>query len=148
MAIDPKTIGGQIECLARLTDAPDNFVRQVRALFLDKGIALEDEATLYRNALEEAFRREHKIRESTGRARKSIAQLQEQFTRLSQVYRSHLQHLKEIRGSLESYSKAGRQGRKKKPAPRGPRVSRLKRTVVTRPQRDGRAMVPGPKDVQ
>jgi hypothetical protein len=151
MAIDPKSIGGQIECLARLTGAPETFVEQVRALFLNKGISLDEEVAPYVAALEEAFLRERKIRSSTGKARQNLQRLQNQFNRLGDAYRKQLGQLKEIRRSLEAYSqvRADQQarGRKKKVRPTVV-VSVRRPSVVTRPQRDGRSMVPGPEDLQ
>jgi hypothetical protein len=151
MAIDPKSIGGQIECLARLTGAPESFVEQVRALFLNKGISLDEQVEPYMGALEEAFLRERSIRSSTGKARDNLQRLQKQFNRLGEAYRRQLGQLKEIRRSLESYSRlrADQHARALKKKTRPKVVVAVRRpSVVTRLQRDGRAMVPGPKEVQ
>ena len=55
-----KSIGDEIEMLAKLTGAPPEFVEQVRALFLNKAISLDEDATPYSAALEEAFVRAEK----------------------------------------------------------------------------------------
>ncbi len=73
---EPRTIGQQIESLARLTGAPESFVCQVRNLFSGKGITLQTDASPYIAALEEAFTREESIRNSTRRARHNLSRVQ------------------------------------------------------------------------
>ena len=86
MQFEPKSISEQIECLARLTAAPGSFVVQVKSLFSRKGISLDEDATPYLKALEEAFKREENIRSTTQRARQNIRKLQKNFNRIGQAY--------------------------------------------------------------
>ena len=83
MSYEPKSIEQQIDCLARLTGAPESFVNQVRQLFNSKGISLDDDAEPFVPALEEAFRREESIRCSTHRARQNLSKLQESFRKIA-----------------------------------------------------------------
>lgn len=144
---EDKTIRGHIDWLARRTGAPRSFILQVHALFRHKGISLDDEATPYLTALEEAFRREAAIRDTAGRARRSIAELHEQFSRIGASYRQQLAQLRRIRSSLGATSPS------EAPPKRGGRpgaavIATNGRLVVTRPQQDGHIMVPGPDDLQ
>jgi hypothetical protein len=65
MTRDPRTIDEQIQCLARLTGAPDAFVGEVRALFRRRGISLAADAAPFLAALEDAFLREERMRTQT-----------------------------------------------------------------------------------
>jgi hypothetical protein len=73
MNFEAKSIGDQIDCLARLTGAPQSFVEQVRDLFTRKGISLDEDSTPYLRALEEAFIREESIRVGSTAARRGAA---------------------------------------------------------------------------
>ncbi len=149
MTYEPKTISDQIECLARLTGAPDSFVDQVKCLFSNKGIDLDDNASPYLDALEDAFRREESIRCSSFRARENIAKLQHNFQKVGKAYVKQISQLKKIQSSLQEQSRRLRRA--------SGRVRSNKthvtikgdhRTYVTRPERDDLPMVPGPKEVQ
>lgn len=144
---EDKSIRGHIDWLARRTGAPQSFIQQVRALFRNKGISLDAEAAPYLAALEEAFRREAAVRDTAGRARRSIAELQAQFTRIGASYRQQLAQLRRIRSSLDS-SSAGGQRRKRSGSPGATVIATNGRVVVTGPQKDGHTMVPGPDDLQ
>ena len=72
MNFQPKSICDHIECLSRLTGAPDAFITQVKALFAKKGISLNADASPYLKALEEAFRREESIRATTHGGKKTF----------------------------------------------------------------------------
>jgi len=144
---EDNTIRGHIDWLARRTGAPRSFILQVQALFRHKGISLEDEATPYLAALEEAFRREAAIRDTAGRARRSIAELNAQFSRIGASYRQQLAQLRRIRSSLQASSASDARS---KPGgrPGATVIAASGRLVVTRPQQDGHTMVPGPDDLQ
>jgi hypothetical protein len=143
MEFEPKSILQQIECLARLTGASESFVGQVKALFTQKGISLDEDASPYLHALEEAFRREESIRSNSSRARKSLSGLQSNFNKIGQAYVKQIDQLRKMRSNL--------QGRRRK---RGrlsiPPVSIQgdHRTYVTPPQRETMPMVPGPEEIQ
>ncbi len=148
MANDPKSIGSQIDCLARLTGAPDSFVEQVRSLFLTKGLSLEDAVAPYLDALEEAFRREEMIRRSTGRARESLSRLNHQFNRLGDAYRRQIEELKRMRSAASATSSgSGSRGAKSRKRQRL-LIATDRPAVVTRTQRDVAILVPGPSDPQ
>ena len=149
MIFEPKTIGEHIKCLARMTGAPESFVGQVRGLFSTKGISLDEDASPYVNALEEAFRREESIRTSSRRARHNIARLQDNFNRIGKAYVQQLEQLHRVRTNLSP------QGRRETKAASVTRKTGTElaipgdhRTYVTRPQTEEMPMVPGPKDEQ
>ena len=145
MSFDPKSIAEQIECLARLTDAPDNFVFQVRELFLKKGIPLHSDASPYIKALEEAFQREESIRDSAAKARASVQRLRSNFSRMGESYTRQIDQLKQIQSNLQERARTLRAAEKStKVKVRG----RSNKALVTRRQSDDLPMVPGPKDVQ
>ncbi len=144
MEYEPKSIAEQIECLARLTGAPDSFVDQVRELFARKGISLQEEATPYVKALEEAFVREENIRAGTRRARQSAARLRTDFERIGKAYVQQLERMRRAQSGLG----AQRRGKQSQAQPEslGPEVTG--RNVVTRQQTEEMPMVPGPEDLQ
>jgi len=146
MEFEPKTIGEHIECLARMTSAPDSFVDQVRTLFSCKGIALDDDATPYAAALDEAFTREECIRATTRRARLSVVKLQSDFSRIGKAYVDQLTQTRRTQSGQRDLSKKARELSHGKPT--HVVITGNHRTYVTRPQRDTFPMVPGPKELQ
>jgi hypothetical protein len=148
MALNTKTIRAHIDGLARQTGAPDSFVDQIRALFLDKGFSLEEEAAPYASAIEEAFRREAMIRRSTGRVRDNLCRLQDQFTRITEVYRAQLHQLRQIRNSLRLHG-AREAPRDREAHETSPLIIATTRAAVVTPlQREAIPLVPGPTDTQ
>ena len=149
MNYEPKSIAEHIECLARLTGAPVSFVDQVRQLFTSKGISLDTAATPFLNALEEAFRREESIRCSSYRAKQNIAKLQENFQKVGEAYVEQISQLKRIQSKLQDQS---RRLRRKLGSQRSEStqitIKGDHRTLITRPEREELAMVPGPKEDQ
>jgi len=149
MHFEPQSIADHIECLARLTGAPQAFVIQVKDLFSRKGISLESDATPYLKALEEAFKREEHIRTTTARARQNLARLQDNFSKVGQAYVRQLEHLKKIQARLQE---SGRSVRGAEHAEGGLHEISVPggnhRTLVTRQQRDNLPLVPGPDDPQ
>ena len=151
---DLNSIEAQIDCLARLTGAPGTFVEQVRQLFVRKGISLQDDATPYIPALEQAFRREETVRNSAKKTQKNLDEVQQHFKQIGQSYKKQIDQLKKIRQSLQKTARTlpGGVATSSAPAPKGKKrvlIATKRPTVVTSPQRD-RAfpMVPGPKEVQ
>ena len=144
MPFEPKSIAEQIECLARLTDAPDNFVFQVRELFLKKGISLSSDASPYINALEEAFQREESIRDSAAKARASVQRLRSNFARMGESYTRQIDQLKQIQSNLQERARTMREVETSTKV----KVRGKGKSLVTRRQNDDLPMVPGPKDVQ
>lgn len=149
MMFEPKTIAEQIECLARLTGAPQTFVIQVRDLFSRKGIPLESDASPYLKALEEAFRREESIRTTAKRAQRNVKRLAENFNKIGRTYVRQLEHLKKIQTELRSQGRRVETAResleKKSKRPAG----RTKRPQFMTPQvSDHMPMVPGPEEEQ
>jgi len=146
MNIEPRSIADHIDCLARLTGAPQSFVLQVKELFSRKGIPLETDAEPYIAALEEAFRREESIRASARCARRNIASLHESFNKIG---RSYVRQLEQKRGMHSKKSRRAGEHR----TGRGGAGSQIAipadhRSIVTRQQRDDYPMVPGPKEKQ
>jgi len=120
------TLEESILKLASETGASSSFVDKVRALFLGRGIDLEDSSEPYTEALNEAFRRHATIRERIDEARESLVRLQANIVEMSEVFQDHLTRL---RGSQE---------RTIVPAP----TQRLVRGDCDR------AVVPGPEEIQ
>lgn len=145
---EPKSIADHIECLARLTGAPQSFVMQIKDLFSKKGISLDEDAEPYLQALEEAFRREEAIRASTRRVHDNVARLQNNFSRIGKAYVRQLKQLKRIQSHLEGHKKTthtvkAKSDRVEMSIPGGDH-----RTLVTRQQLDDYPMVPGPEEIQ
>ncbi len=149
MINEPQTIDEHIECLSRLTGAPDSFTSQVKELFTRKGITLESDATPYVRALEEAFQREESIRHDARQARNNAAQLRNNFTKLGQTYTKQLAQLKRIQASLRRHM-SGKPDRASSASPtlRAIRVRGKKHVYTTRTVLDEMPMVPGPEDPQ
>jgi hypothetical protein len=143
MTYEPRSIADHIACLARLTGAPDSFVVQVKALFGRKGISLDEDATPYQKALEEAFRREENIRFSAKRARANLASMNDDFRRMG---RSYVEQAARRGAQAEPMRQAGRS---RYTIARGTEIA-IKgdhRTFVTRTEREELPLVPGPDDI-
>jgi hypothetical protein len=147
---DPKSISEQIESLARLTGAPEPFVCQVKSLFENKGISLDEDATPYLKALEDAFRREESIRANAERARQNVARLRSTFDKLGAAYADKLSRLDRGRETLrEAGRKLGdRLARKASQSTTRVVVPEGHRSYVMRHQRDTLPLVPGPEEPQ
>jgi len=145
MRDEAMTIEAKIEALAHETEAPATFIEQVRNLFLTKGIPLGDDSTPYLLALGEAFRREEHIRRSTLTAKQNLDRLQTHFSRIGNQYRKQLEQLQKIKRTLERHSRhiesRSRHGAWSDKSLETP-------SLVTRTEKDGRVMVPGPDEVQ
>jgi hypothetical protein len=147
---EPRSIGEHIDCLARLTGAPGSFVDQVRELFTRKGISLDEEAAPFLTALEEAFRREERIRCSSHRARANLTKIQDNFKKVGKAYVDQLSKLKNIQESLHQQTQRMRKSAtpQEKPSTTHVTIKGDHRTFVTRPEREELPMVPGPKEIQ
>ena len=119
MHFEAKSIRDQIDCLARLTGAPDSFVEQVQDLFTRKGISLDDDSSPYLRALEEAFIREESIRVGTLAARAASADVE---------------HVREARPARAQVV-------------RDVRIE-TRPLLVTRRQHEEQPLVPGPEELQ
>jgi uncharacterized coiled-coil DUF342 family protein len=91
------TLEESIVRLASETGASPSFVEKVRALFLGRGIDLEDSSEPYAAALSEAFRRHATIRERIDEARESLVRLHSNISEMSEVFQSHLSRLRGLR---------------------------------------------------
>lgn len=142
MSSRDNSIGEQVDRLARQTGASQTFVRRIRALFLNKGISLEEDATPYFTSLEEAFRREQGIRINAIQTRENLQRLQHQLLRFSRVFQEQLARLKDLRGSLNpTSSQTGSMGKRQ-----------YRITVLSSgrraPSKGKGFLVPGPKEPQ
>lgn len=146
LSLEPKTIAEQIECLARLTNAPSTFVGQVKDLFSRKGISLHEDASPYLKALEEAFHREEVIRANASRARTNIEKMQTSFQRIGEEYSRQVRS-SEL-GRRQPAAKAGTRAKSSKSSRVQVAIPGDHRTFVTPPQREDIPMVPGPEDLQ
>lgn len=145
MTTDPKSIDEHIECLARLTGAPDSFVTQVKELFTRKGITLDTDATPYLIPLEEAFQREEAIRADAKYTRQSVQRLQDNFNKLRHTYTKQLEQLRSIQASLRGQTTAKQKSSGKL---RAVRIRGERHVYTTRTVFDELPMVPGPDDLQ
>lgn len=91
------TLEESIVKLASETGASQSFVEKVRALFLGRGIDLEDSSEPYAEALKEAFRRHATIRERIDEARESLVRLQSNIAEMGEVFQDHLSRLRQAR---------------------------------------------------
>jgi hypothetical protein len=149
MSLEPKTIAEQIECLARLTGAPQTFVCQVKDLFSKKGIPLTSDASPYLKALEEAFKREETIRTSAQRARRNIERLADNFTKIGKSYVRQLEQLQKIKANLRAQGSSPRQPKQRlsELPPRGG-IETGSRQFMTPQVTDELPLVPGPEEEQ
>ncbi|MCP3982391.1 MAG: hypothetical protein GY716_24070 [bacterium] len=140
----PKSIADHIDCLARLTNAPDSFVGQVRQLFTMKGISLDEDAAPYLQALEEAFRREEQIRARANSVQTNLSKIRDRF---DQIGKNYVKQLERLRGA-ESKGGNAKTGTQKRDRVTEVTVVGDHRSLVTKPQYDSLPMVPGPKERQ
>jgi uncharacterized coiled-coil DUF342 family protein len=91
------TLEESIVKLASETGASPSFVEKVRALFLGRGIDLEDSSEPYTAALSEAFQRHSEIRERIGDARESLVRLHTNIAEMGEVFQDHLARLRGLR---------------------------------------------------
>jgi uncharacterized coiled-coil DUF342 family protein len=91
------TLEESIVKLASETGASPSFVEKVRALFLGRGIDLEDSSEPYSAALYEAFQRHSAIRERIGDARESLVRLHTNIAEMGELFEDHLARLRELR---------------------------------------------------
>ena len=91
------TLEESIVKLASETGASPSFVEKVRALFLGRGIDLEDSSEPYTAALSEAFQRHSAIRERIGDARESLVRLHTNIAEMGEVFQDHLSRLRGLR---------------------------------------------------
>jgi uncharacterized coiled-coil DUF342 family protein len=91
------TLEESIVRLASETGASPSFVEKVRALFLGRGIDLEDSSEPYTAALNEAFQRHSAIRERIGEARESLVRLHANIAEMGEVFQDHLARLRGLR---------------------------------------------------
>ena len=91
------TLEESIVKLASETGASPSFVEKVRALFLGRGIDLEDSSEPYAAALSEAFRRHSTIRERLDEARESLVRLHANIAEMGEHFQNHLSRLRGVR---------------------------------------------------
>jgi len=120
------TLEESIVKLAAETGAAPSFVEKVRALFLGRGVDLEDSSEPYTAALNEAFRRHSTIRERIDDARESLARLHANIAELGEVFQDHLARLR---------------GMRERTAVPPPRLHLV-------PGEHDQAIVPGPEEIQ
>jgi len=120
------TLEESIVRLASETGASASFVEKVRALFLGRGIDLEDSSEPYAAALNDAFRRHATIRERIDEARESLVRLHGNIAEMGEVFQDHLARLRGMRDRT------------------APPPSKMRLV----PGEHDRAVVPGPDEIQ
>ena len=133
------TLEESIAALARETGASSSFVEKVRALFLGRGIDLEDSSEPYTAALHAAFRRHAAIRHEIDATRESLARLHSNITDLGQAFSEQLARLRAMRDAVERKGSLRRRTT-------GAAVQ-VELHPLVRGEHD-RLVVPGPEDVQ
>ena len=139
MAARKVTLEESIAKLAQATDAAPGFVEKVRALFLGRGIDLEDSSEPYHAALLEAFRQHASIRHRLDEARQSLARLHASIAELGDSFAGHLGRLRAAHEALERQSARGRE--------QVPVAVELEAVPLVQGEYD-RPLVPGPQEVQ
>jgi len=132
------TLEESIAQLARETGASESFVEKVRALFLGRGIDLEDSAEPYTHALLDAFRRHASLRQQFDEARASLVRLHTNLTELGDAFQGQLGRLRALRDSLERRNAEARREA----------ASDERNSLRLVPGDHDRSIVPGPKDIQ
>jgi hypothetical protein len=133
------TLEESIAALADETGAAPAFVEKVRALFLGRGIDLEDSSEPYTTALVEAFRRHAAMRHRLDDARGSLVRLHSSIAELGEVFTSQLARLRALKDALERRSGA---------MPMSSGVTVKVEALRMVPGERDRPLVPGPDDPQ
>jgi hypothetical protein len=94
--------------LASETGASQSFVDKVPALFLGRGIDLEDSSEPYVSALNEAFRRHATVRERLDEARESLVKLHSNIAEMGELFQDHLTRLRVLRERTTAPARAMR----------------------------------------
>ena len=132
------TLEESIAKLALETGASASFVEKVRALFLGRGIDLEDSSEPYAHALYDAFRRHASLRHQFDEARDSLVRLHTNLAELGDAFQRQLARLRALRESLEQRN-----------AERAHRLSeQADRMIRLVPGEYDRSVVPGPEEPQ
>ena len=133
------TLEESIAALADETGATPAFVDKVRALFLGRGIDLEDSSEPYTAALVEAFRRHAAMRHRLDDARVSLVRLHSSIAELGEVFSNHLARLRALKDTLEKRERA---------LGRSSSVTVKIEALRMVPGERDRSIVPGPDDPQ
>ena len=80
---DRRSIGYQIEELARLTGAPRSLVEEIRGMFLRRGVAMQEDSLPYLEILEETFSRAAMLERENASARTALSRLEENSRRFA-----------------------------------------------------------------
>jgi len=132
------TLEESIAKLAHETGASESFVEKVRALFLGRGIDLEDSSEPYAHALHDAFRRHASLRQQFDEARDSLVRLHTHLAELGESFQGQLGRLRALRESLERRN-ADRASE---------RAERVDPTLWLVPGETDLSVVPGPEEIQ
>lgn len=88
------TLATQIDELARLTLAPASLVEEIRAIFVRRGIALDEDALPYAEILDETFARAAEIERDGADAREALKTLEENSRRFADACQELYGHLR------------------------------------------------------
>ena len=95
------SLADYIREMAVRTGAPDAFVETVRVTFASKGIALEECASPYQEAIETAFMTDASIRQGSDAAMERVARLDADFNRFRETCARHAEEIREAQESLD-----------------------------------------------
>jgi len=94
------TLAHQIDALARLTSAPASLVKEIRAIFVRRGIALDKDALPYAEILDETFARAAEIERDSADARAAFKTLEENSRRFADACQELYGHLRSMEDLL------------------------------------------------
>ncbi len=84
MSMNSRSLGHQIDDLARLTAAPDSLVQEIRAIFERRSISLDEDALPYLEMLEETFTRAAELERDGAEALQALHGLEENSRRFAE----------------------------------------------------------------
>ncbi|HET8947058.1 MAG TPA: hypothetical protein VFQ07_08740 [Candidatus Polarisedimenticolia bacterium] len=132
---DRRSIGYQIEELARLTSAPRSLVEQIREIFLRRGVAMQEDALPYLEVLEETFSRAAMLERENASARAALFRLEENSRRFADS-------CQEMYGQLRSMEDFLGHGEKSTPQEAGRRRRLARRAAALRNKVDEKLSTP------
>lgn len=101
------TLGRQIDDLARDTGAPASLVAEIRAIFLRRGISLEEDALPYVEILDETFARAAEIERDGADARVAQLTCEENSRRFADACLELYTHLRSMEDFLRGTARPG-----------------------------------------
>jgi len=125
MELDRRSIGFHIDALARASGAPASLVEQIRAIFIRRGVPLEQDALPYVEILEETFTRAAMLEKDNASARDAVTRLEENSRRFADS-------CLELYGQLRSMDDFVRGPERRSPGESAPRRRKVRERAADR----------------